>query len=743
MKSGRFLIVLAAALTLGTSVCHAQQEGHKKVAVVLSGGGAKGMAHIGVLKVIERAGIPVDIVTGTSMGSIVGGLYSIGYTAAQLDSLVRLQDWSFILSDEENLSDQSLEEREKSNTYMLQRSFSLKSKKRLASAGILKGRNLSALFRNLTNGYGDSLSFDSLPRKFACVATDIVTNSEYDFHSGVLAEAMRTSMAIPGVFAPVRKGDMVLVDGGLRNNYPADLARQMGADIIIGATVQGPPKTADDLMTTAQILSQIVDVNCKNKYDDNLAITDIPIRVNTKPYGSASFSSEAIDTLIRRGEEEAMRHWDELLALKAQLGLGEDAKTTIVARQEPQSASQTYKVNRFEFVNMTPSDEQFLRKKFHLTDGDTIDYARAELIASSMRVDLFYEDASFDITKNGSGYDLTFEAGARKTFQIGVGARFDTEEMAAIQIEAEVPLYKRKPLALDMMVRLGRRIKASTELVYHPVSFTKMRLGYLFEHYDVNLYNKGNRAFNHIFNHHRAYLNPAEFNIRNLNVTLGARWDYYHHGELLAGKVYFDNANLQNPVDDHYFSYYANLLYDAEDDPYFPSRGARFNARYGYYTDDFVSYNGHSGFSEVSAMWRMAFSVNRRFVLQPMAYGRLLFGSEIPMVMGNAVGGDFFGHYDDQQMPFAGMGHVEFLENHFVGLQLKGQENFYKNLYFTARVNAALHSNKFDELLKHSMLWGGNIGAYYKSMFGPLGATLGWNNRSESLYFYINLGYEF
>lgn len=186
--------------------------------------------------------------------------------------------------------------------------------------GIIKGKNLAELFQKLCAGYTDSLDFSKdLPIPFACVATNIIDNSEVDFHSGCLPQAMRASMAIPAAFSPVRVGDMVLVDGGLRNNYPADIAREMGADIIIGVTVQGDPKMANDMVRTMSILSQIIDVNCKNKYDENLTITDVPIRVNTTGYGAASFSANAIDTLIRRGEEEAMKHWDELIKLKNDL----------------------------------------------------------------------------------------------------------------------------------------------------------------------------------------------------------------------------------------------------------------------------------------------------------------------------------------------------------------------------------------------------------------------------------------
>ena len=241
-----------------------------RVAVVLSGGGAKGMAHIGVLKVLERAGIPVDIVTGTSMGSIVGGLYAVGWSATQLDSLVRRQDWPFLLSDRAVYSSEDLEGRRLQSTYFFSKTLRLRKSHLSGAAGVIEGKNLMRLFRHLTAGYTDSMSFDSLPRRFACVATNIVDNTEYDFHSGVLAEAMRTSMSIPGVFTPVKKGDRVLVDGGLRNNYPADIARTMGAEYVIGVTVQGPPKTADDLIKGSSVLGQIVDVNCKNKDDDNL-----------------------------------------------------------------------------------------------------------------------------------------------------------------------------------------------------------------------------------------------------------------------------------------------------------------------------------------------------------------------------------------------------------------------------------------------------------------------------------------
>ena len=151
--------LLAIMVVLGVS---AETTGRKKVAVVLSGGGAKGMAHIGALKVLERAGIPVDIITGTSMGSLVGALYAIGYDANTLDSLVRAQDWSYLLSDRENMSRQSLVDRKKQNTYMLSTGLTL-GKTVEMTGGFVKGKNIDMLLQKLCTGYTDSIDFNRLP----------------------------------------------------------------------------------------------------------------------------------------------------------------------------------------------------------------------------------------------------------------------------------------------------------------------------------------------------------------------------------------------------------------------------------------------------------------------------------------------------------------------------------------------------------------------------------------------------
>ena len=711
----------------------------KKVGVVLSGGGAKGMAHIGVLKVLEKAGIPVDIVTGTSMGSIIGGLYAIGYNANSLDSMVRVQDWSYVITDKEDLRNQSLSDWQKQNTYFFTTGITL-GKKDKNAGGIIKGKNLAELFNQLCVGYTDSLDFThDLPIPFACAATDIITNEEVDFHSGRLPQAMRASMAIPAAFSPVRLGDKVLVDGGLKNNYPADLAREMGADIIIGVTVQGAPKTAEDMGGAMSIISQIVDVNCKNKLDENLAITDLHLTVNTKGYNAASFSLAAIDTLVRRGEEEAMRHWDEIVALKQRIGIDDTFRPVILHPLRPEVMTEKHRIIDITFENMTPQDEKFLRQKFHLNRTDSIDARLQQELTTSMRMDLFYQTAECQLVPDGDDVRVVIVAGNRKSVQFHAGFRFDSEEYAAVQLGLDIPLKTAIPMNTEITLRLGKRMRARGELTAHPRSFTRPKLNFTFYRNDIDVYVEGDRDWNIRYNQTQAELTPINFDLRHFNLQLGVRWDYMNYRNKLGSET-TTQVELDN---EHFFSYRARLKFNTEDSWNFPTRGARFNAEYAYLTDNFAKLDGQTGMSDLSANWRMSFTMGNRFTLQPMVYGRLLFGDVVPPVFGNTIGGDWFGHYIEQQMPFAGVGYMEYVEKQFVAAQLQAQERIGSKIYVLLRVAAAQKSQELKELFDYRTMLGVQGAVYYNTMFGPAGITVGYSNRTKSPHFYLNLGYEF
>ncbi len=750
-RGKKLFLLIVAVLMIGAA--NAQTDSttvkRKRVGVVLSGGGAKGMAHIGVLKVLEKAGIPIDIVTGTSIGSIVGGLYAIGYNSHSLDSMVRAQDWTYVITDKEDLRNQSLLDRKKESTYLFTTSLTI-GKRDLNAGGLIKGKNLAELFQKLFVGYTDSLDFtNDLKIPFACVATNIMDNSEVVFHSGRLPQAIRASMSIPAAFSPVRIGNMVLVDGGLKNNYPVDVAREMGADIIIGVTLNGKPKTAEDITGTMKIVGQIIDVNCVNKYDENKAISDLWMNVDPHGYSTASFTSEAIDSLIRYGEEEAMRHWDEIIALKQRIGIDDSFRPTIYHPLSPNAMTERQRVTGFIFENMTPQTERFLRQKFHLNKIDSIDAKLEQELTTSMRMDLFYQTAECRLVPEGNGVRVILSAGNRKSVQLHAGVRYDTEESAAVQLGLDIPLKTAIPIETDITLRLGKRLMARGEITIHPRSFTRPTFSYTFRRKDVDIYTYGNLDYNIRYNQLQAEFLPINFDLRHFNLQMGLRWDFFHYRNTLGS----ESVKLGTLENEYFISYHARLAFSSENNWYFPTRGARFNAEYAYLTNDFAKLNvlddnGNKqgktmGMSDVSADWRISFTIGSRFTIQPMLYGRLLFGSVVPVGFSNTIGGEWFGHYIEQQMPFAGIGNMEYVNRQFVAAQLQAQQRIGKNNYVLLRVAGGQQAEKLKEIFDHHTLIGGQIAYYYNTIFGPVGATLGYSNHTKKGYFFINLGYEF
>lgn len=721
----------------------------KTVGVVLSGGGAKGMAHIGVLKVLEKAGIPVDIVTGTSIGSIVGGLYAVGYNAHSLDSMVKKQDWTYVISDKEDLSRQSYLDRKKAGTYLFSRGLTF-GKRNPNAGGLIKGKNLAELFQKLFVGYTDSLDFNKdLKIPFACVATNIMDNSEVVFHSGRLPQAIRASMSIPAAFSPVRIGDMVLVDGGLKNNFPVDVARQMGADIVIGVTLNGKPKAPEDITGTMKIVGQIIDVNCVNKYDENKAMSDLWMNVDPHGYSTASFTSEAIDSLVRYGEEEAMLHWDEIIALKKSIGIDETFRPTIYYPLRPDAMTERQHVTSFTFENMTPQAERFLKEKFHLNKVDSIDAKLEQGLTTSIRMDLFYQTAECQLVPDGDGVRVVLSAGERKSVQLHAGVRFDTEEYAAVQLGLDIPLKTSIPVETDITLRLGKRMMARGEITFHPRSFTRPAFRYTFHRNDVDVYTNGDLDYNIRYNQMQAEFQPINFDFRNFNLQMGVRWDYFHYRNKLGS----DRVDLSVLENEHFFSYRARLAFNSEDNWNFPTRGVRFKAEYAYMTNDLakldiIDANGNKlgktlGMSDVSADWRMSFTFGSRFTIQPMVYGRLLFGSVAPAGFANTIGGDWFGHYIEQQMPFAGIGNMEYVNRQFLSAQVQLQQRIGKNNYLLLRVAGGQQAPKLKEIFDYHTMLGVQAAYYLNTIVGPVGATLGYSNHTKKAYFFINLGYEF
>ena len=730
-------LVLSIGILLPFSL-HSQEQ-RKKVGVVLSGGGAKGMAHIKALKVIEEAGIPIDYIAGTSMGAIVGGLYAIGYTTEQLDSMVRKQDWTFLLSDRIKRSAMSLTDRERSEKYTVSIPFT-KTPKDAAAGGLMKGQNLANLFSDLTVGYHDSIDFNKLPIPFACVAANVVNGEQIVFHDGILSTAMRASMAIPGVFTPVRQDSMVLVDGGIVNNYPADVVKAMGADIIIGVDVQNALKKADKLNSVPDILGQIVDITCQSNHEKNVDLTDTYIRVNVEGYSSASFTPAAIDTLMRRGEEAAKEQWNSLLALKKKIGIAEDYTPKQHGPYSSLSNARTVYVTDISFSGVEVDDKKWLMKKCNLKENSDITTQQIEQALYQLRGSQSYSSASYTLKETPEGYHLNFLLQEKYERRINLGIRFDSEEIASLLVNATADLKTHIPSRLALTGRLGKRYAARIDYTLEPMQQRNFNFSYMFQYNDINIYEEGDRAYNTTYKYHLAEFGFSDVWYKNFRFGLGLRFEYYKYKDFLFKKPEISDLKVES---EHFLSYFAQVQYNTYDKGRFPSKGSDFRAAYSLYTDNMAQYNDHAPFSALNASWASVIPVTRRFSVIPSIYGRILIGRDFPYPLQNVIGGDVPGFYIPQQLPFAGVTNLELMDNTIMIASIKFRQRMGAIHYLTLTGNYGLTDSNFFDILKGKQLFGVSAGYGMDSIFGPLEISLGYSNQTDKGSCFVNLGYYF
>ncbi len=673
-----FLTVLCLLMGIGTTT---QAAPRKKVAVVLSGGGAKGAAHIGALKVIEEAGIPIDYVVGTSMGSIIGGLYAIGYSTEQMDSLIRSQDWIYLLTDGTDRKDELLVNKQKSEQYTLSIPFK-KTPKDALTGGLVQGRNLARLFSQLTKGYQDSINFRKLPTPFACVSHNLVDGSEYVFYSGKLALAMRASMSIPGVFQPVRWNGMVLVDGGLSNNYPVDIAKKMGADIVIGVDVQQELAKADKLNTVVDVMGQIVDLMVQNKYKENVAASDVYIKVPANDYSAASFNKAAIDTMINRGEQSTRALWDSLQLLKKKIGV---PKNYQARRNQP----------------ITVPDEE------NITMVPEID------------------------------------PGKKPANSINVGVRFDNESLAALIFNTNVYLNEKKSRNLALTIRLGRLLLGRLDYTVHPFN-TKWEVNTAYElsYNDLDLYHKSRKICTYSFIHHLGNFNISR-GWHDIRFSLGMKYENFHFKDFLLPVGY---SNIEEVENENFFVYYGQMQFDSYNKRTYPTSGMKWNINVSAYTDNLVKYNDNRPVPILALSWEAAIPLRNRTTLLPWACSRTIFAKNnsysFPLM--NVIGGDTAGKFLPQQMPFVGINYMQPSNANTIIGGMKLRQRVGSNQYLTAAGNVGFQKKgtTWNGIFAKTF-WGAGVSYGYDTFLGPLEATLCYSNITKKLGYYVSLGYNF
>ncbi len=638
------------------------------------------MAHVRALKVIEEAGIPIDIVVGTSMGSLVGGLYASGYTTHQLDSIVTNMNWMDILTDKVDRSARSLVLKQKTENYIIHADFE-KSPFEVIEGGLLKGNSVSYLLSELTADHLEPMDYNNLPTPFACVATDITTKSEVVMHSGILAESLRSSMAIPGVFPPVKLDSMVLVDGGLKNNFPVDVARKMGADYVIGVSVGAEGLNYDELKSTVDVLLQVVDVVCANKLEENIKDADIFMHVDVNGYSSASFTSDAIDTLLVHGEQAARGKWDELMALRKKL----EAYGPIQIKER------TPKQINIDYKTFTPPSTIYNAKN----------------------------KASF----------------------IGIGARFDNEELASLLVGGEYEFNHNNHFHVGLDARLGKRTDVNVYTGITPWEKWSIDLRYRFSHYETKLRNDIREEANIEYYKNRALLELSR-SWKQLRITFGTQFSYVKYHQILTQQNW--ESLLDYPEKERSLQYFVSLQFDNQDTRLLPTRGMKWHIKYNYVTDNGYGFNDGGGVNVVEGYWHMAFPLAKKSILSASIEGRFIQNNNTYLSHSNFIGGiNTYGHYITQQMQFAGINYYMLAPNEILIGGLNFRQHLTTNNYIFTQLNYAFGSKELTSFFNDKNMFGAALGYGYKSPIGPVEFNVNWSNVSKKVGCFLNIGYMF
>ena len=685
------------------------------VAVVLGGGGARGMAHLGVLRYIEEMGIPVDLVGGTSMGGLVSGLYSLGFGAEYLDSLVRAIDWTVMMSDKIpdrfqtykvrhnkerfamtipfHYDDDDMRDRiarqtrfnknyEQSDTRSGDMGQEMMAKVGMGLPdGFLFGYNVRNTLSSVTVGYQDSLAFDELPVPFYCVATDMLSLNEKNWTSGSLVDAMRSTMAIPGYFRPVRLEGMVLVDGGTRNNFPVDIARAMGADIVIGSEMP-TPRTLADLGGLANLLMQNITLMSADICETNRRNTDILLQHELKGYTMLSFDSKSVDDIIAQGYARAVENKEAFEAIAKRVG-AVPGKQPTEHRQAIDLTKHKVLVGEIRYEGVTEKESAYIISPALLPRDGRYGREEIEHVLSALYGTKAFESVTYRISGEEEPYTLIFDCQKGQTNEAGVGIHLDLDEALYLGAHLGIGTRRLNGLRFVSEVKIGQVSQLDLDLSYKPlaqlpvigVAFKNSYRNFSYRIDDASQARTLSKArYNGVNSRVELYAEDARLIYGN--VRFGAAYEMEPHENYLDDQMHWEGWDFRS----RWFSTFASLRYDTFNESYFPTRGFRLKLDTRYVFDGYSiyledegmgagdSYEGEVPPYSVGMMQAsVALPLGSVVVLQPSLYAG--WQTEQPGHMNFihtlAAGGTLPSRYIDNQLPFFGFSQGFFVCGNF------------------------------------------------------------------------------
>jgi NTE family protein len=731
--------LMPIALLLFTHSSYSQEKINRpKIGLVLSGGGAKGFAHIGVLKVLEQAGVKVDYITGTSMGAVVGGLYASGYSATQIDSIFYNTNFDELLQDYIPRSSKSFYEKRNDQMYALVLPFD-KLKIGIPIA-LSKGMYNYNLLSKLTHNVRHIRDFSKLPIPFLCIATDIEKGEQVILKEGYLAQAMLASSAFPSLFSPVEIDGKLLIDGGVVNNYPVEEIRKMGADIVIGVDVQDDLKDRNSLKDATRILVQITNLDMIKVMREKQKLTDIYIKPDVEDYGVISFSEGP--NIIKKGEEASFAVYEKIKKLVS----SSEAFTT----NRMDVSKDSLKIKNISINKLENYTRAYVLGKLHFKKGKKISYEDLKTGINNINATQNFSRISYTIEKkeNEDELKLSLTENPTKTF-LKFGIHYDGLYKSAVlvNITQKKSLFKNDVASLD--IGLGDNIRYNFDYYIDN--------GFYWSFGIKSRYNTFNKNVKTDFRNGELL---SQIGLNNINIDFSDLTHQVYMQTIFMQKfligagvehkylnIKSDNLEDINPTFEKssYLSVFGYMNFDSFDNKLFPKKGWLFSGDVQSFLDSSDYTNEFNRFTIAKGEIGVVQSINKKITFKFQSEAGLSFGGDSVHFFDFVLGGYGFNTINNFK-PFYGYDFLSIAGNSYIKSCFTLDYEFIKKNHFNFAAN---YANVQDGLFE-SGNWlskpnfnGYAVGYALESIIGPVEVKYSWSPELNRGYTFFAVGFSF
>ena len=708
-----------------------------KIGLVLSGGGAKGFAHIGVLKVLEEAGIKIDYIGGTSMGAVIGGLYASGYNASQIDSIFKKTNFDELINDYIPRSSKNFYGKKNDELYAIVLPFSnfRVGIPEALSKGMYNYNLLSSLTRNVRH----IRDFNKLPTPFLCIGTNIETGEEVLLNKGNLVQAMMASSAFPSLFTPVEIDGNLLVDGGVVNNYPIKEVRNLGADIIIGVDVQDDLLKRKSLKNATRILVQITNLQSIDKMKSKIKDTDVYVKPDIRDFGVISFDKG--EEIIRKGEEATFAVYEKIKSLVNEDNFYKKPKLKVSS-----DTIQIKKINNEKLDNFT---KEYINGKLRFKPGSTITYNDLKTGINNLNATQNFSTISYCLQPDGKqdDLDLVLKENPTQTY-LKLGLHYDGLYKSAILLNLthKKTFLKNDITSLDII--LGDNFRY--DLNYYVENGFNISFGFRSR---LNQFNRN--VTSNLGNLTTPNPDVNLINVDFLDVSNQAYFQTIFVQKFLMGggleyKYLKINSptlsNTDNIIDkSSYFSAFGYLKYDSFDNKSFPHSGLYFSTDVQTYLGSSDYTNTFKPYSMAKAEVAIANTLFRRATLKFEADAGLTFGNDSVPFFDYILGGYGYNKINNFNY-FYGYDFLSISGNSFIKAGIKLDYEVFKKNHVNFSANFA---NLGDDIFS-TVDWvsmpkysGYAVGYGLETIIGPIEVKQSWSPEMSKSFTWFSIGFMF